>query len=148
MINRDENEQRRILQIFLQFVNQNEDPLSYWELVISDSFSETIENIFYVSFLLKEGVLVVFESEEWAYEIVVPDYDRIENKSKWSRKSAAANKIKKLKFVTKYFFLYLDLKIQIRGLQNYTRKCKEVYCRSYEAEGGISTKGRNQTYQV
>ena len=38
------------------------EPLFYWECVMSDSFAETVENMFYLSFLLKLKVIVCWVS--------------------------------------------------------------------------------------
>ena len=64
--NRDEREQKRLLELLLRHwraINGHE-PFFYWECVMSDSFSETMENIFYLSFLLKLGVIVAWVSGE------------------------------------------------------------------------------------
>lgn len=79
--NRDEREQKRLLELLLRHwraINGHE-PFFYWECVISDSFSETMENIFYLSFLLKLGVIVAWESADYNAVVMVPDYEAIKH---------------------------------------------------------------------
>ena len=37
--------------------NEPTEPIFFWEFVISDSYCETVENIFYLSFLVKLKVI-------------------------------------------------------------------------------------------
>lgn len=52
-----------MIEIILEsFENENEDPFDYWETIIGDEFSHTVENIFYMSFLMKEGIITAWVS--------------------------------------------------------------------------------------
>merc|ERR1712142_865095 len=84
--NRDELEQARILKVLLCYFKEMcttengkfvGEPLFYWECVMSDSFAETVENMFYLSFLLKLKVIVCWESADYNAVVMVPDYDAI-----------------------------------------------------------------------
>jgi len=95
--NRDENEQKRLLQHLLmrwQLVNGETDgiepaePIFYWEFVISDSYSETVENIFYLSFLIKLKVIRFSDCEDYNAISMAPDYDEI-RKSKFGTEGKA-----------------------------------------------------------
>ena len=67
MVNPDEGEQKRILRIIYdnwtvdtedpKGLKIPEDPLSYWTTLISDDYAETVENIFYFSFLCKQSIV-------------------------------------------------------------------------------------------
>jgi hypothetical protein len=58
--------------------------MDYWESIISDSFSETISNIFYLAFLLKLKLFYLWDSPSFDALMLVPDYEQIEN-SKFGR---------------------------------------------------------------
>ena len=50
-----------ILASFEQEDNEHQ-PFDYWESVIGDEFSHTVENIFYMSFLMKEDIITAWVS--------------------------------------------------------------------------------------
>ena len=41
---------------------ENAEPVFYWEFVCVKDFSETIENIFYLTFLINDGAIAIFVS--------------------------------------------------------------------------------------
>ena len=51
-----------MLEIILASFEQDDHPFDYWESVIGDEFSHTVENIFYMSFLMKEGIITAWVS--------------------------------------------------------------------------------------
>ena len=73
------------------FENGEDQPLLYWDYVLSDSFAETIENMFYFSFLLKLEVIEFWWSNDYQQLLFVPNFDIID-KSKFGVRAAAKNK--------------------------------------------------------
>ncbi len=43
---------------------EDQEPVLYWEFVCVKDYSETIENIFYLSFLIKDDTIVIFVSSD------------------------------------------------------------------------------------
>jgi len=143
--NRDEIEQARILKILLDHfkeecvVEEDEngvkkavgEPLFYWECVMSDSFAETVENMFYLSFLLKLKVIVCWESVDYNAVVMVPDYDAI-RESKFAKGQKKRNKItQRLTDATAMERSRGLLQEAIKSFDKLTRK----YGRSTEAGG-------------
>jgi len=51
----------------------NQTPLHYWELVTDvTSFGRTVESMFHLSFLEKEGMIRIYEDQEMGLPVVVP----------------------------------------------------------------------------
>jgi len=100
VVNRDEREQARILRtICSSFVNKHPDaesdpePLSYWSFIMSDDYAETVENAFYMSFLVKLEIIQLWHSELFEDVVFVPVFETID-KSKFGTKSAQAHRKK------------------------------------------------------
>lgn len=100
VVNRDEREQARILRTICDsFVNQHPDeetdpqPISYWAFIMSDDYAETVENAFYMSFLVKLEVIQLWHSAEFDDVVFVPAFETID-KSKFGTKSAQAHRKK------------------------------------------------------
>ena len=53
-----------MIEIILQSFEEDDehDVFWYWECVIGEEFSHTVENIFYMSFLLKEDIITAWVS--------------------------------------------------------------------------------------
>ena len=112
VVNHDEREQSRILKLICRefqvvwksiikvlikyvqtgFETKNDQPLSYWDYVLSDSFAETIENMFYFSFLLKLEVIEFWFSKDYEQLVFVPNFDIIDESKFGLRKEAQKNK--------------------------------------------------------
>merc|ERR1712004_603720 len=82
----DEMEQLRILKNFLaefqwkeKLCRENKtevedfEPVFYWEFVCVKDYSETIENIFYLSFLIKDGSIVIFNDKKFGLTSIAPN---------------------------------------------------------------------------
>ena len=113
VINQDEKEQARILKFLCTefqvsvillvsimasqtgFKNSNDEPFAYWDYVLSDSFAETVENMFYFSFLFKLQVIEMWFSDEYRNLLFVPNFDMIDE-SKFGRRTATKNKKRNL----------------------------------------------------
>lgn len=82
----DEREQIRLLEAILAIWKsyEGQEPLYFWEIVISDSYSETVENMFYMTFLSKLNLIYIWESENYNSVVFVPNYGIIE-RSKFGR---------------------------------------------------------------
>ena len=50
-------------------------PLPFWEVMISDKYYETVENLFYMSLLARLKIIKIWESEDYNSVVFVPDYD-------------------------------------------------------------------------
>ena len=74
-----EQEQKRLLKELLRYFAETTDdePLYYWECVISDDYAETIENIYNLSHILKEKVLKIWDSSHYDAVVMIPDYEAI-----------------------------------------------------------------------
>ena len=61
-ITSDEREQIRLLEAILAIWKsyEGQEPLYFWEIVISDSYSETVENMFYMTFLSKLNLIYIW----------------------------------------------------------------------------------------
>ena len=74
-----EQEQKRLLKEMLKYFAETTDdePLYYWECVISDDYAETIENIYNLSHIFKEKVLKIWDSSHYDAVVMIPDYEAI-----------------------------------------------------------------------
>jgi len=87
-VNRDTAFQKNMLEIILESfetdVNEKHQSFDYWESVIGEEFSHTVENIFYMSFLMKEGIIVAW-IDEYDQVVFAPNYEKLA-KSKFGGK--------------------------------------------------------------
>ncbi|KAL0808485.1 hypothetical protein ABMA28_012934 [Loxostege sticticalis] len=59
--------------IIKSYRSGGEKPLSYFHLVLDpDSFSRTVENVYHLSFLVRDGMLALEKDEEWGLPFVTP----------------------------------------------------------------------------
>lgn len=84
MINPDERAQMNLLRQILSiwYTYEGEQPLPFWEIFISDKYSETIENLFFITILSKLKIIKIWESQDFNSVVFVPDYDVL-HKSKF-----------------------------------------------------------------
>lgn len=86
----DAMEQLRILKTFLAEFQwkekccsengvrlEDQEPVLYWEFVCVKDYSETIENIFYLSFLIKDDTIVIFNDKNYGLTALAPNYKRL-----------------------------------------------------------------------
>ena len=59
-VSEDDREKRRLLAFLKAHWETNKGLFDYWECVTSHSFAETIENIMYISFLVKENLIHIW----------------------------------------------------------------------------------------
>ena len=71
-------------------MNIEEEPLFYWECILSDNYAETCENMYNLSYILKEKVLKIWDSEFYNALVMIPDYDAIKE-SKFGPQGVAKN---------------------------------------------------------
>lgn len=64
---------------YFQYNSNNDEPLSYYQLIIDpENFMQTIHNAFQVSFLLRDGAVVI-EEDQFGYPTVrlMPESEKV-----------------------------------------------------------------------
>lgn len=76
-----------MIEIILESFEEDDehDVFWYWDCVIGEEFSHTVENIFYMSFLLKEDIITAWIDPESGEVCFVPNYEKLA-KSKFDGK--------------------------------------------------------------
>nr|CAB3264451.1 non-structural maintenance of chromosomes element 4 homolog A [Phallusia mammillata] len=83
----------RVLKIVRGFYSDDPTPIDYFELVVNpDSYSHTIENLFHLSFLVKDGLVRVFLNDN-GIPVVEPTADRSTKKNSNKTPQKACNQI-------------------------------------------------------